>query len=138
MIKLDEIDRQILMLLKNDSRTSNTAIAKVLKISEGTIRRRIQNLVTMGIIRRFTIAVGVKTPKALILVSISPSIPTSQIAQEITKIEEVDVLFEVAGLYDITITISGTDITSINESIEKIRSLNGVQQTNTLFILKEW
>jgi len=138
MIKLDELDQQILHVLKEDSRTSNTAIAKILKTSEGTVRRRIQNLVTTGIIRRFTIEVGVKRPKALILAAVSPSTPTSQIAEEIVNIEEVDALFEVAGPYDITITISGADITSINESIEKIRSLNGVQQTNTLFVLKEW
>jgi DNA-binding Lrp family transcriptional regulator len=67
-----------------------------------------------------------------------PSIPTSYIAQEISKIEEVESLFEVAGPYDITITISGVDITSINEIIEKIRSLDGIQQTTTLFVLKEW
>jgi len=138
MIKLDEVDRKILKLLKEDSRRSNIALAKILETSEGTIRRRIQNLMTTGIIRGFTIEVSDERPKAVILVSIVPSIPTSHIAQEISQIEEVESLFEVAGPYDITITISGVDITSINEIIEKIRSLDGIQQTTTLFVLKEW
>jgi DNA-binding Lrp family transcriptional regulator len=97
-----------------------------------------QNLIQSGTIKRFTIEARDERPKALVLISVAPSTPTSQVAEQIAYIGRVESLFEVAGPYDITITISGEDITSINQIIEEIRSLKGVQQTNTLFVLKDW
>lgn len=138
MITLDDVDKKILDLLRKDSRTSYTTMAKSLDLSEGTIRRRIQKLIQSGIIERFTIEARDERPKALVLISVAPSTPTSRIAEKIANIGCVDSLFEVAGSYDIGLTISGEDITSINQSIEEIRSLKGVQQTNTLFVLKDW
>lgn len=138
MITLDDVDKKILELLRKDSRTSYTTMAKSLELSEGTIRRRIKKLIQSGIIERFTIEARDENPKALVLISVEPSTPTSQITKKIANIGRIESLFEVAGSYDITLTLSGEDITSINKSIEEIRSLKGVQQTNTLFVLKDW
>ena len=138
MITLDAVDKKIMALLRTDSRTSYTNMAKTLDMSEGTVRRRIQNLVQSGIIKRFTVEARDERPKALVLISIAPSIPTSQIAKQISKFGGVTSLFEVAGPYDITLTVSGDNIPSINQRIDEIRSVKGVQQTTTLFVLKEW
>lgn len=138
MITLDAVDKKIMALLRTDSRTSYTNMAKTLDMSEGTVRRRIQNLVQSGIIKRFTVEARDERPKALVLMSIAPSIPTSQIAKQISKFGGVTSLFEVAGPYDITLTVSGDNIPSINQRIDEIRSVKGVQQTTTLFVLKEW
>ena len=138
MIKVDEVDKKIIALLRADSRTPYTTMAQTLDISEGTVRRRIQNLVQSGMIKRFTVEARDERPKALVLISIAAAFPTSQIAEQISRFEGVMSLFEVAGPYDIALTVSGDDITAINRSIEEIRSIEGVQQTNTLFVLKEW
>jgi len=138
VITLDAVDKKIMALLRTDSRTSYTNMAKTLDMSEGTVRRRIQNLVQSGIIKRFTVEARDERPKALVLMSIAPSIPTSQIAKQISKFGGVTSLFEVAGPYDITLTVSGDNIPSINQRIDEIRSVKGVQQTTTLFVLKEW
>jgi Lrp/AsnC family transcriptional regulator for asnA, asnC and gidA len=135
---LDAVDKKIMALLRTDSRTPYTNMAKTLDISEGTVRRRIQTLVQSGIIKRFTVEARDERPKALVLISIAPSIPTSQIAKQISNFGGVTSLFEVAGPYDITLTVSGDNIPSINQRIDEIRSVKGVQQTTTLFVLKEW
>ena len=135
---MDEIDEHIIELLRKDARMTYTQIARHLKLSEGTIRRRIQSLIESKIIRRFTVETWNNAPKALVLISIAPSTPTPHIAELISKIKGVDLLFEVAGPYDIMLTISSKDISSINHGIEKIRSIPGVQQTNTFFVLQEW
>jgi len=138
VVELDDVDRKILELLTKDSRASFTEMARILELSEGTVRRRVQSLVRSGIIKRFTIEAWNEKPKALVLISVAPSIPTFEIAERISRIRGVMFLFEVAGPYDITLVIHGEDIAAINQSIEEIRSLDGVQQTNTLFVLKEW
>lgn len=135
---MDEIDAKILNLLKTDSRLPFTEIAQVMGLSEGTIRRRIHNLVNTQVITGFTIKTKGLKPRALVLVTILPSTPTSQVAERVSKVEGVETVYEVAGQMDIVLTISRKDIGSINQGIDEIRGFEGVQQTNTLFVLREW
>lgn len=135
---MDEIDSQIVNLLRTDSRMPFTEIAKVMELSEGTVRRRIHNLVDSGIITGFTIKTKGLKPRALVFITILPSIPTSQVAARVSKIEGVETVFEVAGQMDIVLTISRQDIGAINQGIDEIRGFDGVQQTHTLFVLREW
>lgn len=135
---MDEIDAKILNLLKTDSRLPFTEIAQVMGLSEGTIRRRIHNLVDTQVITGFTIKTKGLKPRALVLVTILPSTPTSQVAERVSKVEGVETVYEVAGQMDIVLTISRKDIGSINQGIDEIRGFEGVQQTNTLFVLREW
>ncbi|UCH37781.1 MAG: Lrp/AsnC family transcriptional regulator [Candidatus Bathyarchaeota archaeon] len=135
---MDEIDAKILNLLKTDSRLPFTEIAQVMGLSEGTIRRRIHNLVDTQVITGFTIKTKGLKPRALVLVTILPSTPTSQVAERVSKVEGVETVYEVAGQMDIVLTISRKDIGSINQGIDEIRGFDGVQQTNTLFVLREW
>ena len=51
----DYYDRRILELLEQNSRISNTEISRRVGVSEGTVRRRINDLIDNGIIIRFTI-----------------------------------------------------------------------------------
>ncbi len=51
----DYYDRRILELLEQNSRTPCTEIARIVGVSEGTVRRRINDLIDNGIIIRFTI-----------------------------------------------------------------------------------
>jgi len=135
---LDNIDRKILDILSKDSRSTFTEIAKTLHLSEGTVRRRVQNLQETGVIKRFTIETWEERPKALILVSASPSIPTAQIAERILRLDGVESAFELAGEYDISVTISGEDVSAINHCIDNIRSIEGVDNTHTFFVLRRW
>ena len=135
---MDEIDAQILNFLRIDSRMPFTEIAKVMELSEGTVRRRIHNLVDARVITGFTIKTKGLKPRALVFITILPSIPTSQVAARVSKVEGVETVYEVAGQMDIVLTISRQDIGAINQGIDEIRGVEGVQQTNTLFVLREW
>ena len=138
LMNLDDIDRKILDILSKDSRSAFIDIAKKLTLSEGTIRRRVQNLIESGIIKRFTIETWEERPKAVVLITVSPAIPTSQIAERILRLDGVESAFEVAGQDDILIIISAEDISTINQCIDGIRDIEGVENTNTLFVLRKW
>jgi len=55
---LDEINRRILAILKNDALKPYKDIANSLGVSESTIRKRIKILVESGVIRKFTIDIN--------------------------------------------------------------------------------
>lgn len=136
--ELDEKDKEILRILTRDSRASYVEIARELNMSEGAVRKRIDNLLKTGIIKKFTIETNVPSLSALILISTIPEVPNPEISQQVASIDGVSWVYETAGQYDIATLVSGTDIAFINGCIDKIRSIKGVSHTNTLIVLRSW
>ena len=58
---LDEIDKRVIRILQADGRMPNTEIARELRLSETTVRKRISQLVSRGLIN----IVAVPTPRAV-------------------------------------------------------------------------
>jgi DNA-binding Lrp family transcriptional regulator len=134
---MDDIDRVILEELKRNSRISFVELGKKLNMSESAVRRRVKNLQKAGVIRRFTIEVGDGAISAFVLVSVEPSIPTGEVAEEIARIPNVKSIHEVTGVYDIVVTISAVSVAETNRCIDEIRRVRGVKSTNTMIVLRE-
>jgi len=136
--ELDKLDHMILKHLRENSRIPNTKIADFLGISESTVRNRIEKMVNSGIIKRFTIETSEEEVKAIVLIEVSVATPAPQIAEKISNMSSVEVVFETAGQYDISAVISEHDIPSLNRIIDEMRNLKGVTNTNSLIVLKTW
>jgi DNA-binding Lrp family transcriptional regulator len=126
------------MYLRENSRVPHTTIAEFLGISESTVRNRIRKMTDSGIIKRFTIETIEEGIKAIVLIEVSVSTPSPQIAENISKMKGVELVYETSGQYDISAIISEPDISSLNRSIDEVRNLNGITNTNSLIVLKSW
>jgi len=136
---LDETDREIITVLKRNGRATYIDIGKKVGLSEGAVRKRIKALVDSGVIKRFTIKVGlVEGAEAITLLSVNPYFPTSDISEVLQKLPNVETVYEVTGQYDIAVVISALNITEVNHCVEKIRRVNGVVNTNTMIVLRSW
>lgn len=58
MVPLDDLDRRLLALLRNDARTPSATLARSLGVSRGTIQNRVAKLEAEGVILGFTIRLG--------------------------------------------------------------------------------
>lgn len=136
---MDEIDRELIQILKHDARATYSEIGKKVGLSEGAVRKRIRDLVNAGVIKRFTVKLGLSEgAEAIALVSVKPSIPTSEISATLMKIPNVESVYEITGEYDIAIMISAMNIAEVNKTVEEIRRIEGVVNTNTMIILRSW
>jgi len=136
---MDDTDREIIRILKDGGRATYSDIGKRVSLSEGAVRKRIKALVDSGVIRRFTIKVGLtEGAEAIALLSINSSFPTSDVSKLLRKFHNVETVYEITGQYDIAAIISGLNIVEVNECIEKIRRVDGVVNTNTMIILRSW
>jgi DNA-binding Lrp family transcriptional regulator len=134
----DKIDQKITEYLKEDSRESFVDIGKKLKLSESAVRRRVKNLVSSGTIKKFTVELGEEnTTSAIVLVSVDSATDTSKVSSKLAKLEGVKTVYEITGQYDITTMISASNISDINNSIDALRKISGVIDTNTVIILKK-
>jgi len=124
--------------LRDDSRESFVDIGKKLKLSESAIRRRVKNLVDNKIIKKFTIEIGEENAtSAIVLISVDSATDTSKVSEKLAKLEGVKTVYEITGQYDITTIISAPNISEINKSIDALRKIQGVIDTNTVIILRK-
>ncbi len=134
----DKIDENIIKYLKEDARESFVDIGKKLNLSESAVRRRVKQLVDKGTIKKFTLELGEEnTTSAIVLVSVDSATDTSKVSTKLAKLDGVKTVYEITGQYDITTIISASNISEINTSIDALRKIPGVIDTNTVIILRK-
>ena len=134
---MDEKNKEIIKLLKDDSRAGYGEIGAKVGLSEGAVRKRIKTLNDEGVIRKFTVKIGVaEGAQAITLLTANPAYPTQEVSKKIQTIPNVETIYEVTGEYDIVAVISGMNVTEVNECIEKIRLVEGIMKTNTMIVLR--
>ncbi|WP_254840449.1 Lrp/AsnC family transcriptional regulator [Natronomonas marina] len=134
---MDELDRQILTILRRDSRTPYTEIADSVGTSEGTVRNRVERLVEEGIIERFTVATRTGNVKAMIEIGVAVDVDTSEISERMADWTEVDFVWQVSGEEDVVVVADTADTGALNEMITRARELDEVVSTKTRLILDE-
>jgi len=126
---MDEIDYKILEILRQNSKTTNNELAKIVRLTEGAVRSRIRRLLQTGIIRQFTIITEAPQAEAVVLIK-TRSKGSKEILRRIRKF--TNRLFETAGEYDVAAFITAENIAKINSTVDKLRSVDGVISTSTL------
>ena len=134
----DKVDEKIIGYLKENSRESFVDIGKKLKLSESAVRRRVKNLIDSKTISKFTIELGEdNVTSAIVLVSVDSATDTSKVSLKLAKLNGVKTVYEITGQYDITTIMSASSIAEINNSIDALRKITGVVDTNTVIILRK-
>jgi Lrp/AsnC family transcriptional regulator, regulator for asnA, asnC and gidA len=136
---MDDVDKKIIKILKDDGRAGFGEIGAQVNLSEGAIRKRIKTLSDEGVIRKFTVKIGVtEGAEAITLLATNPAFPTQEVSKRIQAIPNVETIYEVTGEYDIIAVIGGMNVAEVNECIEKIRRVEGIMKTNTMIVLRSW
>ena len=133
---VDSIDQKILAVLKKDSRTSNTSIAKQVGLTEGAVRARITKMLKQKVIERFTIEANEGKNFAIVMVNAKSS--TKDVMRELAKLHISEHAYEISGAYDGCLIIEGESIDAIDEKIDQIRALKSVEDTQTFIVLRKW
>jgi DNA-binding Lrp family transcriptional regulator len=134
---MDELDEEILRILRRDARTPYTEIADRVGTSEGTVRNRVEQLVEDGVIERFTVATRTGNVKAMIETGVDVSVDTHDISDRVVEWPEVDFVWQVSGEADLVFVVDAQDTRRVNEIITQTRELDEVVSTKTRLILDE-
>jgi DNA-binding Lrp family transcriptional regulator len=134
---MDDLDREILDVLRRDARTPYTAIADRIGVSEGTVRNRVDRLIEDGIIERFTVSTRTGNVKAMVEIGVAVDVDTNSLADRMVQWDEVDFVWQVSGEEDIVLVVDATDTDGVNELITQAREQEEVMSTKTRLILDE-
>lgn len=134
---MDDIDRRLLALLRDDARASFTQLARDVQTSEGTIRARIKRLVENGTIQKFTVRLAGQQVKALIEVEVESNLNMGKTTEAISTWPGVETVYEVTGDHDLVVVAECPDAAALNAIIDRIRQLDGTRATRSRLILRE-
>ncbi|MEM1513809.1 MAG: Lrp/AsnC family transcriptional regulator [Candidatus Thermoplasmatota archaeon] len=137
---LDEKDKKIIEILEKNARTPYTKIAKELGLSEGAIRKRVDNLEKNCIIKKY---VAVVDPKklgynsiALLGVDVEPT-KLLEVANEIAKINEAKNVSISTGDHMIMAEIWARDGRKLSELLTRIGKIDGIKRLCPAIILEK-
>lgn len=140
---LDETDLEILQQIEDDFDVSLETVAQELGLSKSAVHYRIQKLKEEGIIRGVTADVDPFT-LGLEMVAITDVSVTHQegysenIGEEIMAIEGVEQVYYTMGDVDFVVVSRVQTRTQLNELVERIVAIDGVNETSSKFVLEEF
>ncbi len=135
---LDEIDQEIIRLLRTDGRMSFTEVGKRLDMPEATARYRVQRLLQSGIVQVIAWPNPEKlgTPHIVIVSLIVENEQIDSIAEALEQMVEVRFVAITTGHYDIIVDVFFGSYTEVTAFFEKIKRLPGIIRQDSHFILK--
>ncbi|MEM2759727.1 MAG: Lrp/AsnC family transcriptional regulator [Nitrososphaerales archaeon] len=139
---LDEVDRKIINVLRQDCLTPFVKIAKSLNVNEGTIRHRVKKLTKHGIIKAFTVATDPAVlglgAVAFVVVTVSPG-HVQQVAQELARIPYILEIHEVHTYGDLLLKVRAPSFGDIARILsDDIKSVEGVINSQVISVLNVW
>jgi DNA-binding Lrp family transcriptional regulator len=137
-IKLDEVDKQIIDLLAENSRLGVREIAKRINVSAPTISRRIRRLEDNGIIKGYVSIIENEelgyTCRAVLLIKVSGNANLNNVINQMKKNERVCNLFHTVGNYDIVMTATVSEVNNLSDFISELRTIEGIAMIESVFI----
>jgi len=128
-----DLDVRIVEELRIDGRIGRNELAAKLGVSRPTISKRLNALIESGRVH----VVGIVHPStigldALAHVAIAVDKPVRQVAARIAELHDVPYVSLTSGRYPLIAEIRTAGAARLAASLERIRSIDGVRETNTL------
>jgi len=137
---LDDTDRRLIELLRDDSRLPTATLARRLGVSRGTVQNRIDRLVAARIIQGFTIRLQSDVDTGLIAAITSLEIRSSDhkpVITQLKRIPEIARIHATNGRWDLIVDIRTRDLASLDRVLTAIRGIKAVSASETSILLAE-
>lgn len=137
-VSLDEIDDRLLTLLRDDARQTIAQLAKELGISRGQVYLRLARLEEDNIVAGYTVRLGqafaASRVRAHMMIKTLPRYHR-EVEAALAGFTQVQAIHAISGEYDIIAMLEAEDSALLNELIDEIGLLEGVERTTTSVIL---
>jgi DNA-binding Lrp family transcriptional regulator len=135
----DQIDRQIVALLREDARRSFRDIGKRVSLSAPAVKRRVDRLQEAGVILGYTAvvspeAVGWRT-HGVVALFCEGRMSAEEVREGVLPHAEVAAAYTVAGQASAILYVRATDTRHLEQTLERLRTIPGVTATQTQVVL---
>jgi len=136
---MDDIDRRIVALLRENARRSFQDIGARVALSAPAVKRRVDRLEADGVVRGFAAvvepaAMGWPT-HAIVSVYCEGRMAAAEVRAAIAPHPEVSAAFTVAGEASAVLHVHARDTPHLEQTLERIRDSPGIIRTQTQVVL---
>ena len=137
---LDDVNLQIIDILRKDSSVPFVEIARRIGLSDATVHMRVRRLFAAGIITKFTISVDNNLlgydHLAFMGINIKPG-SADQATEGLSNLDEILEIHEMHNSFDLFVKIRAKDLNHMRDIIEnKIRMIPNILETELMTVLK--
>jgi len=134
----DAVDKQLVAILRSDARTSVSNLAKLLKVSRGTVQNRLDRLISSGAILGFTIRahdeLETNVVKAVMLIEVVGK-STTQVINKLRGIPQLEKMHTTNGSWDLVAEIRAANLQEFDLVLRDVRTIDGVLNSETSILL---
>ena len=135
---MDDLDRNIIALLRADARLSLAMLARRLKVARSTIQARLERLEDSGTIAGYTLKLGQGADpnrlRATVLLTIEPRTQAALLTR-LKSISEVERVFTTSGRVDLLLQIACPNTQVLDQVLDQIGAMTGVHASESLIHL---
>lgn len=139
MSYLDELDKEILRIIKLDGRAKVSEIADILGSTPSTVSRKIKKMEEENVIKGYVSIIEDydlgKESRAIFLISTTGDLDNSDIIYKLTDMDDVCNVYVTMGNYDLVATICTSSESELYRLINQIRKTEGVLRVDNVSIV---
>lgn len=132
-------DQKLLLLLRQNARTSVSDLARALNLSRSTVQNRLARLENGGVIKGYSVqlseAFAANQVEAHVSIKVVQKL-TSRTNAALENISQVAQLFSVSGEYDLIAIVQAQSLEELSAVLDEIGNLEGVERTNSAVVLE--
>lgn len=137
MNTLDDTDRRLIGLLRDNGRLPSATLARTLGVSRGTVQNRIDRLVAAGVLLGFTVRLAGEAEaavRAMMAVEVR-SADVRTVVASLRRMPEVGRVWSTNGRWDLVAEINAGDLAALDATLTAIRALKAVSNSETSILL---
>lgn len=136
---MDDLDRKLLALLRNDARMPAASIAKALKVSRGTVQNRIARLQGEGVVLGFTVRTRPELEESRVRAVMTIAIEGERsraVVQAMKGLPQVAAIHTTNGRWDLVAELDVATLSEFSRTLDQIRTIDGIAATETSILLE--
>jgi DNA-binding Lrp family transcriptional regulator len=138
---MDDTDRQLVGLLRDNARLPIATLAKSLKVSRGTVQNRINRLMERGTIQGFTVRARpeAETPRirAIMMIEVEGE-RSDQILKLLRGYPEITAAHTTNGRWDMVLELNTDTLEAFDRVLHRVRQINGISASETSLLLSSY
>lgn len=140
-VTLDDLDRQIVVALRDDGRLSMRALAAALHISRANVYARVERLEKTGVITGYSATIDPEKYgyglSAYVFINIAQQ-SWQRVGRQVLSIPAVDHAALVSGEHDIMLLVRTRDAAELRDLVlTRLQAMPEVEATQTVLIFEE-
>ena len=135
---MDDLDRRLVALLRDNARTPTATLAKQLKVSRGTVQNRLDRLQAAGTLLGYTIRLGdiddAGRVRAMTTIQIEGG-RMSAVVAALRAVPAIRAVHSTNGRWDLVAELDAPDLGAFSAALDAVRAVPGVVATESSLLL---